>query len=93
MRREVGIIEGRKAGMIGKDRSRKGAALNPHCRDDRQRHRQRAAPEAAEIVDHGYFFLMVVRHVKLLLAFFLLLLYTIFGSIEIVRKGEFYITR
>ena len=49
-----------KARVVGENCRRQRTALNVHRRDDRQRHRNRAPPEAAEVVDDGKLFLPVV---------------------------------
>ena len=52
--------EALKTRVVGENCRRQRSALDVHCRNDRQRHRNRAPPEAAEVVDDGKLFLPVV---------------------------------
>lgn len=48
--------------MVGKDGGGQWTALYLHHGDDRKGHGDRAASESGDVVNNGYFFLIVMRH-------------------------------
>ena len=50
---EGGLLRDGEGGVGGEDRRGQGAALGAHDREDRQDHRERAAAQPRQVLDHG----------------------------------------